>query len=708
MNFKIVCDDSKRLRLRFGKYIITKEQGYGISSLLLGVNGVTKVNTNHVNGSVLIEYEKHECKEEILSLISSLNVYTLENGISTDEEKRSEIETDFRQKLVKMTLKHGFHRLVLPLFLPSPWRVAHTALRALPFLRSGIKQLRRGKLTVEVLDATSITASLCTGQHKTSSSIMFLLSLSELLLEYSNARAKNALAGSLSINIDKVWLVKDGVEVSVPTKDLAVGDVIRVRMGSMIPVDGTIVNGEALINEAMMTGEPLSVHKDAGSTVFAGTVIEEGDITLEVRELSNSSRVSKILQMIDDGEDNKASIQGNAEKLADKIVPASLGLSLLTLLFTRNVARAMSVLMVDFSCAIKLTTPLVIITALHQAAKNQILVKGGKYLELLSKADTVVFDKTGTLTKAVPQISKVISVSDKYDKDTVLTIAACLEEHFPHSVASAIVAHATEKGFAHPEKHEKVEYIVAHGIASSYEGHRAIIGSKHFIFEDEGVEFDEELFGCLTQEIGSDSAIYLAIDHELVGTICVNDPPRDDAKETIAKLREQGIKEVIMITGDGEEVAKSICNELNIDRYFASVLPDGKSKLIKALKDDGKTVLMVGDGINDTPALSMADVSMTLKSSSDIAKEVSDIAIHSESLLQIVYARKLATALMNKIASNYKFIVGFNSSLILLGMGGIISGNTSAWLHNFSTLGLAGFSTRPTLNEKEVIEDETT
>ncbi|MFI3206184.1 MAG: heavy metal translocating P-type ATPase, partial [Clostridia bacterium] len=428
----------------------------------------------------------------------------------------------------------------------------------------------------------------------------------------------------------------------------------------------------------------------------------------EVLELSNSSRISKIIQMIDDGEENKASIQGNAEKLADKIVPASLGLSIATLLLTRNVARAMSVLMVDFSCAIKLTTPLVIITALHEATKNQILVKGGKYLELLSKADTVVFDKTGTLTKAVPKISKVIAVSDKYNQDAVLRVAACLEEHFPHSVASAIVAHATEKGLVHPEKHEKVEYIVAHGIASSYEGHRAIIGSKHFIFEDEGVEFNEELFKTLTEEIGSDSAIYLAIDHELVGVICVQDPPRDDAKETIEKLREQGIKEVVMITGDGEEVAKNMCEKLNIDRYFASVLPDGKSALIKALKDEGKTVLMVGDGINDAPALSMADVSMTLKSSSDIAREVSDIAIHSESLLQIVYARKLATALMNKISNNYKFIVGFNSSLILLGMGGIITGNTSAWLHNFSTLGLAGFSAKSILKEKEVIENEAT
>lgn len=708
MNFKIVCDELNRLRLRFGKYAFSKEQGYAIANLLMEIEGISMAQTNPANGSVLFVYESPSSKKEALQLLFGLNLLELEDGVASDEVKRAEIETAFRQKLMKMCLKHAVTKTAFSFFLPSTLHAGYVGIKSIPYLRSGIKCLRQGHISVAVLDATAIGSSLCTGQHDTSSSIMFLLSLSELLLDYSNARAKNALAGSLAINIDKVWLVQDGEEIQIPTKDLCIGDVIRVRTGSMIPVDGTIVDGEALINEAMMTGEPLSVHKNAGSTVFAGTVIEEGDITLSVRELSNSSRISKIIQMIDTGEENKAAIQGNAEKLADKIVPVSFGLFLATFAFTGNFARALSVLMVDFSCAIKLTTPLVIITALREATQHEVLVKGGKYLELLSKVDTVVFDKTGTLTKAVPKISKVISVNDAYSEDDILTVAACLEEHFPHSVASAIVAHAAEKDLVHPENHEKVEYIVAHGIASSYQGHRAIIGSKHFIFEDENIPLDETTNQYLVDAIGSDSAVYLAIDNELVGAVCINDPPRDDAKETIAALRKEGIKEIIMITGDGEAVAKHISEELNIDRYFASVLPDGKSSLVQSLKEEGKTILMVGDGINDAPALSIADVSATLKSSSDIAREVSDIAIHNESLMQLVYARKLSTALMHKISNNYNFIVGFNSILIVLGMGGFISGNTSAWLHNVSTLSLAGLSTRPTLKSEEVIEYETT
>ncbi|WP_317854214.1 heavy metal translocating P-type ATPase [Chakrabartyella piscis] len=708
MNFKIVCDELNRLRLRFGKYAFSKEQGYSITNLLMEIEGITMAQTNTANGSVLFAYESAASKTEALKLLSGLNLLELEDGVASDEVKRAEIETAFRQKLSKMCLKQAITKTAFSFILPGSFHAGYVGIKSIPYLRSGMRCMRKGRISVEVLDATAIGSSLCTGQHDTSSSIMFLLSLSELLLEYSNARAKNALAGSLAINIDKVWLVRDGEEIQIPTKDLCIGDVIRVRTGSMIPVDGTIVDGDALINEAMMTGEPLSVHKNEGSTVFAGTVIEEGDITLSVRELSNSSRISKIIQMIDTGEENKAAIQGNAEKLADRIVPVSFGLFFATLAFTGNFTRALSVLMVDFSCAIKLTTPLVIITALREATQNQVLVKGGKYLELLSKVDTVVFDKTGTLTKAVPKISKVISVSDAYTEDTILTIAACLEEHFPHSVASAIVAHAVEKDLVHPENHEKVEYIVAHGIASSYQGHRAVIGSKHFVFEDENIPLDEATNTYLTDAIGSDSAVYLAIDNELVGVVCINDPPRDDAKETIEALRKEGIQEIIMITGDGEAVAKHICDELGIDRYFASVLPDGKSSLVQSLKEEGKTILMVGDGINDAPALSMAHVSATLKGSSDIAREVSDIAIHNESLLQLVYARKFSTALMNKISNNYNFIVGFNSMLILLGMGGVISSSTSAWLHNVSTLSLAGLSTRPTLKSEEVIEHETT
>ncbi len=697
MQFQICCDRPSRLRLRFGKYLLTKEQCYGLSDLLLSLQGVTEVHANEANGSFLILYEQAEARDAILETIRLQKRVDIPEGTANDVQKQSEIESQFKNKLLCLCLKHTLRRLLLPAQIHG----CITWIRALPFLRRGVRALFSGRMTVELLDATAIGTALCCGKRKTASSTMFLLKLSDLLLEYANARAKHALAQSLAIRIDQVWQVVDGVEVQVPMRQLHLGDVIRVRTGSMLPVDGTIVRGDALLNEATMTGEPLAVHKTTGGTVFAGTILEEGEVDIAVRALGGDSRIAKIIDMIDTGEEAKANIQGKAERLADGIVPVSFGLFAMTLLLTRSVSRAISVLMVDFSCAIKLTTPITIISALKEASQHNIVVKGGKYLELLDKVDTIVFDKTGTLTNAVPKVSRVLVLHPDYTEDKVLRIAACLEEHFPHSVAMAVVAEAAEKELLHPEDHETVEYIVAHGIASSYQGKRSIIGSYHFIFEDEGIPFPTEQSEQLQEAIGQDSAIYLAVDGALVGVICINDPPRAEAKDAIAGLRQAGIAEIMMITGDSEANAKYVSESLGLDRYFASVLPDGKAEHIRKLKAEGKTILMVGDGINDTPALSCADVSLTLHGSSDIAREVADISILSDNLCDIVTARRLASAMMAKISQHYRFIVGFNALLILAGIGGVLQASQSACLHNASTVTLAGISTRSILPKKQ-------
>ncbi len=710
MKYHIICDKPNRLRVRFGKYVLTKEQCYGLSELLLSLDGVKTVNANHINGSVLIEYEKKDTKFAVLKTIKELSFKQIPIAILTQEQKAQELEAEMKKKIAMHCSCHFLKRLFLPVYL----RDVYTVFRALPYIKEGLLALADKKISVEVLDATAVGASIFYKTYSTASSTMFLLKLSDLLLEYSNMRAKNALAQSLKITVDKVWLIKDDKEIEILQEDINIDDVIKIRKGSLIPVDGTIVFGDALINEATMTGEAIAVYKTINSSVFAGTVLEDGEINIRVNSLQNDSRIAKIIELIDTGEKEKASVQGKAERLADDIVPVSFGLFFLTLLLTRSLSRAISVLMVDFSCAIKLTTPITIISALKEGVNHDILVKGGKYLEVLSKVDTVVFDKTGTLTNAVPKVSKVISVHNDYSQDEVLKIAACLEEHFPHSVANAIVNYAKQKEVLHPEEHEKVEYIVAHGIASIYNGKHTIIGSKHFVFEDEKVPFSYELQIELEKEIGTDSAVYLAVDGELIGLICVDDPPRADAKATIDALKREGIKDIYMITGDALNNAKRTCELIGIDNYYAAVLPDGKAEIVEELKAKGKTILMVGDGINDTPALSMADVSLTLNGCSDIAKEVADISVISDELSKIIIARRLSKKLMQKIHNQYGFIVSFNTALIILGILGIITTNTSALMHNASTMLLTLNSTSPMIKKDEiltlteVIEDETT
>ena len=516
MKFKIVYDQPHRLRIRFGKFILTKEQCFGLRDFILNQKGISFAEANWVNGSVLIKYDDLEARQKILNDIETLKLDEIPEGFATEEEKAIELEKNFKKKLA---IQGGLY-LLRRLIVPVPLRKFFTVYRAIPFIGAGLKALLHGKMTVEVLDATAIAAALGTGNFTTAGSTMFLLGLSDSLLEYSNARAKNALAQSLAVAVDQVWLVEeDGREKDIPIQDLQIGQVIRVRRGTMIPVDGTVVSGDALVNEASITGEPLAVHKENGQTVFAGTIIEDGEIDVEVFSLHSDSRISKIIEMIDTGEKEKANIQGRAERLADDIVPVSFGLFFTTLMMTGSFARALSVLMVDFSCAIKLSTPITIISALKEGVNHQVLVKGGKYLELLAQVDTIVFDKTGTLTNAVPKVAKIISTHKDYCEEKVLRISACLEEHFPHSVAAAIVETAKEKGVVHPEDHGKVEYIVAHGIATNYKGKRSIIGSYHFVFEDEGVPYPNELKEELEKSINGHTAVYLAVNQELVGVI---------------------------------------------------------------------------------------------------------------------------------------------------------------------------------------------
>ncbi len=699
MKYHIVCDKPTRLRIRFGKYIITKGQTYGLSDMLLSLTGVTYVKANETNGSVLILYNNEQTRRTILQKISTLNLSEINERLPSEDERAEIIEKTIHMRIIKHIVFHYARRVFFPSFLHK----IYTLYRSSPYVLSGIQSLTNKKISVEVLDGTAIGASLISKNYKTASSTMFLLGLSDLLLEYSNLRAKHALAQSLAINIDKVWLIKDSCEVEVHPNEVAIGDIIRVRKGSLIPMDGTVVSGDSLINESTMTGEPLPVHKSTDSTVFAGTVLEDGEIDIEILKLQSDSRIAKIIELIDTGEKEKALVQGRAERLADDIVPISFGLFFATLAFTGSITRALSVLMVDFSCAIKLTTPITIISALKESVNREILVKGGKYLEILSQVDTVVLDKTGTLTNAVPKISNIIAISTYYSEDEVLKIAACLEEHFPHSVAASIVREAKLRGIHHPEAHGKVEYIVAHGIASIYDGKHAVIGSKHFVFEDEKVPYPKDKSDLLTEKIGNDSAVYLAINNELIGVICINDPPRIDAKLTVDYLKKEGIKDIFMLTGDDERNAKHVSNLIGIEEYYASILPDGKAEIIEKLKAEGRTILMVGDGINDTPALSVADVSLTLNGSSDIAREVADISILSHELTKIIEARRLSKKLIQKIHKQYALIVSFNTALIFLGILGIINAGTSAWLHNASTIMLTLTSTKPIMNKEDTI-----
>ena len=594
-----------------------------------------------------------------------------------------------------LTAKH----FAFKMFLPSCFRVPITIFRSLKYIKKALKSLLDCKVNVDVLDGASITSCLLQRNFKTAGTVMFLLSVSGLLEDYTHARTKAVLTDSLAIKTDKVWLVTKDGDVLIPIDDLSIGDNIRVQTGKVIPIDGTVVSGDANVNESSMTGEPLPAHKQEGNSVFAGTVVEEGSLVIKVRELASNTKISKIIDLINDSENLKAGVQSHAERLADRIVPFSFLGFFAVLAFTRNITKAVSLLMVDYSCAIKLSTPIAVISAIKEAADNKITIKGGKYLEAFANADTIVFDKTGTLTNAEPTLEKVISFSE-YSEDDILRIAACLEEHFPHSVANAVVIAAAQRGLSHIEEHTQVNYIVAHGISTTLHGKRAVIGSKHFVVEDENVEITQEQQEKINEKSGACSVLYLSVGGELIGVLCISDPPRKEAKKAIELLKSHGIKNVVMLTGDSFKAAKATAEMLGITEYKYQVLPEQKHGYVERLKSDGNKVIMVVDGINDTPALAAADVSVAMSDASDIARETADITITNSDITELVRIRILSELLMRRINKNYRFIIGFNSALMLSGLIGIITPSLSALLHNASTMLICAKSMSPLIDDE--------
>lgn len=697
MKFQITYDKPKRIRFKCGSFAFDKSLENSIYELFISKDFVTSVDVHHQNGGILVQY-KDGFRKDVINIVAKLNPKKLEI-VQTTEYQIKEIDNNFKNDLSKLVI----NRILLKALLPTPLVRIKTIFNSLKYISKGLKSLAKCKLNVDVLDGASISACLLQKNYKTAGTIMFLLSISGLLEDYTKARTRAVLTDSLAIKTEKVWLVTGQTDVLIPISELKVGDCIRVRTGSVIPVDGEIVNGEASIDEKSMTGEPLAVMKSTHATVFAGTVIEEGSIVIKVRELSSNTKISKIIELIDNSENLKASVQSKAETLADSIVPFSFLAFGLTWLITRNVTKAVSILMVDYSCAIKLSTPIAVISAIKEASDYDITVKGGKYLEEFSVADTIVFDKTGTLTNAEPKLEKVIPFG-KYSEEEVLKISACLEEHFPHSVARAIVEGAKVRNINHEEEHAEVNYIVAHGISTTLHGQKAIIGSRHFVVEDEHITISNEQQQKIDNLSEACSVIYLAIGDRLAGALCISDPPRLDAKDTISDLKLLGFDRVVMLTGDSSKTAEVISKQLGISEYHAQILPEDKHFYVEKLKEDNHHVVMVGDGINDAPALAVANVSVAMSDASDIAKETADITLRGSNLAELIRMRNLSVKLMQRIKTNYRFIVGFNSTLLALGFFGLISPSTSALLHNASTMMICVKSMTPLLNKDNNLE----
>ena len=594
------------------------------------------------------------------------------------------LNQEYQEKMCDLVAGHFFRKL----FLPAPIRAAYTVWRSIAFVWKGVRCLLRRRLEVEVLDALSIGVSVLRGDFSTAGSVMFLLNLGSLLEEWTRKKSLDDLARSMALNVDKVWVRSQGTEVLLPLTKVQPGDEIVVRSGNMVPLDGTVIEGEAMVNQAALTGESMPVRKANGATVYAGTVVEEGECVFLAKAAGGANRYDKIVAMIEESEKLKSSTENRALELADKLVPWCLAGTVVTYALTRNVTRAISILMVDFSCALKLSMPLAVLSAMRECGTAHITVKGGKYLEALAKADTIVFDKTGTLTRATPQVVDIIPFSNS-EKDDVLRLAACLEEHFPHSMANAVVRAAREQGLSHEEMHSEVEYIVAHGIASRVGGERVVIGSYHFVFEDEHciVPADEqEKFDQMPAEY---SHLYMAASGQLVGVICIADPLRPEAASVLRQLHKLGIRNAVMMTGDSYRTAEAIARQVGVDQFFAEVLPEDKANFVQKAKAEGHTVVMIGDGINDSPALSAADIGIAINSGAAIAREIADVTIKADSLEELVTLKTIANALQHRVSSNYRFVLSFNSTLIALGALGILQPAASAMLHNLSTIGIS-------------------
>lgn len=679
MRFKIEHEIRGRVRLHICQKRMTCRQADQLEYFLTKLNGVTSVKVVERNQDVVICYSDN--REEILRAIQRFSYEKAEAPESYLQNSGREMNGEYWEKMVNHVVLHYGKKI----FLPLPVRTFLTTLKSVKYIWKGVRTLAKCRIEVPVLDATAIGVSMLRGDFSTASSVMFLLGFGEILEDWTHKKSVDDLARSMSLNVSKVWLITEDSEVQVGTDEIKPGDRVRIHMGTVIPFDGIVTEGEAMVNEASLTGESMPVAKHESSYVYAGTVMEEGELTIRVKETSGSTKFEKIVTMIEETEKLKSAVESKAEHLADRLVPYTLAGTALTYALTRNATKALSILMVDFSCALKLAMPISVLAAIREANAHHITVKGGKFLEAVAEADTIVFDKTGTLTKAQPTVVDVVSFNGD-SKENLLRLAACMEEHFPHSMAKAVMDAAKERGLTHEEMHSKVEYIVAHGISTMVDGRKAIIGSHHFVFEDEKCTIPagkEELFKNLPEEY---SHLYLGIEGELAAVICIEDPLRPEAPEVIKQLRKAGFTQIVMMTGDSDRTAKAIAARVGVDKYYSEVLPEDKAKFVEEAKAQGRKVLMVGDGINDSPALSAADVGIAISDGAELAREIADITIGADDLSVMVTLKEISNGLMDKIHKNYRRIVGINGSLIALGVTGVIQPTMSALLHNTSTL----------------------
>ena len=692
MKFIIKHEIPGRIRVHMVQPKMTFEEADILLYYLVNLENVTKAKVYERTQDAVIYYEKD--RREIIKALQKFGYdrVTVPEGLT--EHSGRQMNAEYQEKLLmKVVMRFGGKLLI-----PAPVRAVWTGVRSLKYLQQGIASLKKGRLEVAALDATAIGVSILRRDMNTASSIMFLLGIGELLEEWTHKKSVGDLARDMSLNVGKVWLLREEQEILVPAKQIEPEDLVVVRIGNVIPFDGVVSCGEAMVNQASMTGEAGPVKKTAESYVYAGTVVEEGELIICVKAVSKATRFEKIVTMIEESEKLKSNLESHAEHLADQLVPYTLAGTILTWLLTRDVTKPLAVLMVDFSCALKLAIPISVLSAIREAGAHNITVKGGKYMEAAANATTIVFDKTGTLTEARPTVRKVVSFCEQ-SEDELLRMAACLEEHFPHSMAKAVVEAARKRGLEHEEMHSKVNYIVAHGISSTIEGKRVVIGSHHFVFEDEKCSVREpwiRQFETLPEEC---SLLYLAIEHELAAVVCIEDPLRKEAADVVRALKATGLEKVVMMTGDSEKTAASVARRVGVDAYYSEVLPEDKAKFVEQERASGRTVIMIGDGINDSPALSAANVGIAIRDGAQIAQEIADITISAENLWEIVMLRRLSEALMRRIQKNYRSIVGINATLILLGVTGILQPTTSALLHNMSTLTISLTNMKNLLDE---------
>lgn len=698
MRISILHEIKGRIRFATDRNKLSFQEADILLYYMNSLNGVSSSKVYERTGHGVVCYRGS--REELLKALADFSFEDEEWKKQVPDNTGRELMNLYKEKLVAKLTVHALCKI----FLPAPLAKIKALVQSWHFLKEGLRCIRHRRLEVPVLDAAAITMSLARGDVNTAGSIMLLLGVGEILEEWTHKKSVADLARSMSLNVEKVWVKQGEAEILTPLEEVKENDLISIHMGNMIPLDGIAVSGEAMVNQASLTGESLPVKKEEGAYVYAGTVVEEGELLICVKQSAGSTRYEKIVAMIEDSEKLKSSLEGKAAHLADSLVPFSFGGTLLTYALTRNITKALSILMVDFSCALKLSMPIAVLTAMRECQEHYITVKGGKFLEAVAEAETVVFDKTGTFTKAQPTVAQVIPFGGR-NREDMLRLAACLEEHFPHSIANAVVAQAKREGLAHEEMHSKVEYVVAHGISSQVNQEKVVIGSYHFVFEDEKCRIpkgEEDKFEKLPGEY---SHLYLAVSQELAAVICIEDPLREEARDIVAALKAEGIKKVVMMTGDSQRTAQAIARKTGVDAFYAEVLPEDKASFVEKEKALGRKVIMIGDGINDSPALSAANAGIAISGGAQLAREIADITISGENLDQLVILKRISGLLMKRIHRNYRFVIGFNMGLILLGLSGFLAPGTSALLHNMSTLGIT-LESMTNMLDKEIRRDK--